>query len=73
MLTAKLSVYTTEDVDKMERFLFHAIRRFYDVNECDKKECATCPNKAMCDDIMSLHSFFIREQHNNYPHIKTKH
>lgn len=74
MITAKLSCYTHEEVDKMLEVVHQA-----HVNLCNSvcensprtiDECATCPYSHVCYDMSSLADYLSREQRYNYPHSK---
>ena len=74
MITAKLSSYTHEEVDKMLEVAIKARRNLCNP-DCESSyqttvKCANCKYSHVCYDMSSLIDYLFREQHYNYPHSK---
>ena len=74
MITARLSTYTREEVDKMLEVVIKARKDFCNP-DCESSyrtsvKCAACKYSHACYDMSSLTDYLLREQLYNYPHSK---
>ena len=75
MITLKLNSYRPIEINilkqQLEPIILHLCEKPI-TNTRASKECRTCQQKHICEDICKLYDFLIHEKTHGYPHCKKK-